>query len=96
MSRHLTSESNGLAELAEETPRVVEFSGPALRRIARLHARVEGAVAVAQAAQQVAQVQQQALHDDLAEILAEHGVDVAALGNAPLNIDWRTGVLRLP
>lgn len=86
----------GLEEAPPLQP-ALQLTAAALRRLARLHARLEGAQAALQAAQQVVIHQQQALRDGLAEVLDEEGYDVARFNSdAQLNIDWRTGLLKLP
>lgn len=74
-----------------------EFTFPpnVLRKLARLHARVEGAQAVAQATQQAVTHHQAALQAALTEACDDEGLTLPENGNTPINIDWRTGRLHL-
>jgi hypothetical protein len=67
----------------------------ALRRIARLHARSEGAAQVAQAAIKVAQDAQSTLQQALNEACEDEGLHIPADSNMPVDIDWKTGRLQL-
>lgn len=67
----------------------------ALRRLARLHARMEGAEAVAQIASNAAQETRVALQAALNEVCEEEGLDTANAGDTPVDIDWRRGRVRL-
>ena len=83
-----------LAVPSAEKPLMTLSPGP-LRRLLRLHARAEGAILVAQAAQQVAQQAQQAVQGALAEACEEEGVRLPASEQTPIDIDWRSGEVRL-
>lgn len=76
-------------------PDSVVLSPAALRRLARLHARMEGAEAVAQVAAGTAQEARSALQAALNEVCEEEGLDVTGLGETPVDIDWRRGRVRL-
>jgi len=67
----------------------------ALKRLARLFARAEGAQQVAQAAMGAAQQSQQALQLALNEACEDEGLVIPAGGQAPVDIDWRTGVVKV-
>jgi len=73
----------------------VTLSPATLRRLARLQARVEGAVAVFQAAQQVAQQQNTTLQQELTEACADEGMTLLQDNQTQVDIDWKTGVVRL-
>ena len=83
-----------LAVPSAEQPLMTLPPGP-LRRLLRLHARAEGAILVAQAAQQVAQQAQQAVQGALAEACEEEGVRLPVSEQTPIDIDWRSGEVRL-
>jgi hypothetical protein len=73
-------------------PTEVQLPPGALRRLARLHARTEGAQQAAQAASNTLQVLQQALREALTEACEEEGTSVGA-AQTQVDIDWRTGVV---
>ena len=75
--------------------REVKLSTPVVRRLARLHARAEGAQLVVQAAAQAQQQMQQVLREALTEACEEEGVSIPEGGTAPVDIDWRTGVVKI-
>ena len=77
------------------TPNSVLLPPAALRRLARLHARMEGAEAVAQIAINAAQETRVALQAALNEVCEEEGLDTSNLGQTPVDIDWRVGRVRL-
>jgi hypothetical protein len=66
-----------------------------LRRVARLHARMEGALGTAQVAYQAAQQAQQQFREALNEACAEAGLEmpVGTPPDTPVDIDWKTGVV---
>jgi hypothetical protein len=66
-----------------------------VRRLARLQARMQGAEEVAQAAVQAAQRHQAALQQALNEACEEEGLVIPDGATAPVDIDWRTGRLRI-
>lgn len=72
----------------------VTLSPAVLRRVARLHARAEGAQFAVQAATQAQQAAAQAVREALNEACEEQGV-ILPDGSAPVDIDWRTGVLKI-
>jgi hypothetical protein len=82
---------NGLVTAARE----VSLSQPVIRRLARLHARVEGMQQIANLATQSVQLAQNQLRDALAEACEEQGATLPESENAPVNIDWRTGVVTI-
>ena len=90
---------NGQAAIAEAIrtvegeQRAITLPTATLRRVARLHARLEGANAAAQAAIAAAQQAQAALQAALNEACEEEGFKVPADGNTPVDVDWRTGRL---
>ncbi len=67
----------------------------ALRRLARLHARMEGAEAVAQVAINAAQESRLTLQAALNEVCEEEGLDTSNLGQTPVDIDWKRGRVRV-
>lgn len=75
--------------------REVKLSTPVVRRLARLHARSEGAQLAVQAAAQTQQQMQQALREALTEACEEEGVSIPDGNTAPVDIDWRTGVVTI-
>lgn len=82
---------NGTIDLDRE----VTLPTPTLRRLARLHSRVEGAQLAAQALSQTLQQMQTLLREALTEACEEQGVSIPEGGSAPVDIDWRTGVVRI-
>jgi hypothetical protein len=76
-------------------PDEVTLSPSALRRLARLQARAEGAQGVAMAAMQAAQAAQQTLQQALTEECQEEGMNIPGGGSAPVDLDWKTGVVRI-
>lgn len=77
----------------EREEHIITLPPATLRRIARLHARVEGANTAAQAAIDAAHAAQSALQAALNEACEEEGFKVPADGNTPVDVDWRTGRL---
>jgi hypothetical protein len=75
--------------------REVTIPVAALRRLARLHARAEGAQLVVNTATQTLQQLQSLLRDALTEACEEQGVSIPDGGSAPVDIDWRTGVVNV-
>jgi hypothetical protein len=75
--------------------REVTLSTAALRRLARMHARAEGAQLAANAATQALQQLQAMLRDALTEACEEQGVAIPDGNTAPVDIDWRTGVVKV-
>lgn len=73
----------------------VTFAPNVLRKLARLHARVEGAQRVAQAVSQAVQAAQMDLQVALTEACEDEGFALPQNGNTPLDINWRTGHLSL-
>lgn len=78
-----------------ESPTEVTLSPTELRKLARLHARAEGAAQVAQAAIVAAQAAQETLQQALTETCEDAGMEVPQGQNAPVSVDWRTGVVKL-
>lgn len=66
-----------------------------LKRLARLHARAEGAAVVAQAAVDTAKQAQESLQSALTEACEDEGMNVPAGANTPVDVDWRTGRVKL-
>ena len=62
-----------------------------LRKLARLHARVEGGQAVQQGGANALQLLQSQLQEAILEMCEETGLPVPNNGNAPLDVDWSTG-----
>lgn len=83
---------NGTFEASNQE---VRLSPGALRRLARLHARTEGAQLIERAATQTVQQMQLALREALTEACEEEGVFVPEGSTATVDIDWRTGVVKL-
>jgi hypothetical protein len=83
-----------IAQLAAEQKTFLLPAG-SLRRVARLHARLEGAQGVAQAAINASQQAQSALQAALNEACEDEGLHVPPDGSVPVDIDWRTGRLSL-
>lgn len=75
--------------------REVTIPTAALRRLARLHARTEGAQMAVNAATQSLQQLQALLRDALTEACDEQGVAIPDGNTAPVDIDWRTGVVSI-
>ena len=80
---------NGTIQAAN---REITLSATVVRRLARLHARAEGAQLAVNAANQALIQIQTALREALTEACEEEGVSVGS-GTAPVDIDWRTGVV---
>jgi hypothetical protein len=80
---------------ARPTDGAIVLAPGVLRRLLRLHARREGAELVAQAAITAAQQAQAALQQALNEVCEEEGLLVPEGVTAPIDIDWRSGQLRL-
>ena len=78
--------------------RTIRLSPAALKRLARLQARLEGATAVAQAAIASAQAAHQAAQASLQQALTEEcqdeGLAIPA-GGGGVDIDWRSGQVSL-
>jgi|SRR5580765_7306314 len=83
---------NGTLESAN---REVTLPAGTLRRLARMHARVEGAQLVMNTVHQYLQQMQEVLKEALTEACDEQGVTIPGGGSAPIDIDWRTGVVRI-
>ena len=77
----------------EASTREVRLSPVVLRRLARLHARAEGAQLVAKATEQAMQQTQAALREALTEACEEEGMTVPGSSTASVDVDWRTGVV---
>jgi hypothetical protein len=77
-----------------EQPNVVRFGPAALRRLARMHARAQGADEVAQRAAEHARALAAAFQEALAEACEELGVGLPK-GQVGGHIDWRTGTFSL-
>jgi len=93
-------ELNGIARINEAINKMNHDEGnilpPAmLRRLARLHARKEGAESVAQVALNAAQAAQAALQQALNDACEEEGLEVPQGATAPVDINWATGRLRI-
>jgi len=73
----------------------VTLSPNALRRLARLQARAEGANSVAQVAINAAQQAHQTLQQALTEECQDEGMTLDMTTQAQAEVDWRTGVVRL-
>lgn len=73
----------------------VTLSPGALKRLARLQARAEGAIMVAQAAEQAARQAQAALQQTLTEECADEGMTIPQDEQMQVQIDWRSGEVRL-
>jgi len=71
----------------------VTISQSEVRRLAKLMARAEGAVMVANAATQAAQSAQQALQQAVMDACLEEGVKIPQDSNA--DIDWKTGAITI-
>jgi len=71
----------------------VTVSQGEVRRLAKLMARAEGAVMVANAATQAAQSAQQALQQAVMDACLEEGVKIPQDSNA--DIDWKTGEITI-
>lgn len=87
----MESIANGVVH---QEDREVQLAAATLRRIARLHARSEGANQVAQAAIEAARAAQAAVQQALAEACEEEGISIPP-DTQPVNIDWRTGRMRI-
>lgn len=73
----------------------VQVSATVLRRLARLHARAEGLQLAVQAVSGALQQAQNALREALTEACEEQGMALPGGGTAPVDVDWRTGVITL-
>ena len=73
----------------------VTLSPNALRRLARLQARAEGANTAALAAMSSAQQAHTTLQEALAEECEYEGMAIPSNGQGQAQVDWRTGVVRL-
>lgn len=78
----------------EETETEIRLSPGQLRRLARLHARAEGARAVYQVAMQAANEAQVALQEALNVACEDAGMRIPS-EQAPIDIDWVTGRVQL-
>jgi hypothetical protein len=73
----------------------VTLSPAALKRVARMQARAEGAGQVAQVAMQAAQQAQVTLQQTLVEECQDAGMPITADAQGQVDIDWRTGKVKL-
>jgi hypothetical protein len=81
------------AALAEMTPKSATVAPAVLRRLARLHARAEGAAMVAQAALNAHQAAQAEIQREISEVCQDEGLHIPAGTDWPVDVDWRTGVI---
>lgn len=86
--------SDDKVAIAQEAAPEIFLPSSALRRLARLHARSEGATAAAQAAHDVAQRAHTALIEALNGACEDAGMHIPE-GSMPVDLDWDTGRVRL-
>jgi hypothetical protein len=75
--------------------REIQLPPATLRRLARLHSRIEGVQLAQNALTLTMQQMQAALREVLTEACEEEGMTIPGNGSASVDIDWRTGTLRL-